>query len=55
MHGGGLSSRAGLPFGTWHTRFMEWLTAVGFVGTGKGVPTQAARDVAAFAAAAGGC
>ena len=25
-HGGGIGSRKGIPFGTWHLRFIEWAT-----------------------------
>ncbi len=28
-HGGGLHSRKGIPFGTWHLRFQEWLADLG--------------------------
>jgi hypothetical protein len=47
-HGGGLSHRRGIPFGGWMARFIDWLTDLGFLD-GVGVPTKAARDVAAFA------
>jgi len=28
-HGGGIKPRNGIPFGTWHIRFQEWLTDLG--------------------------
>ncbi|MEP6755670.1 MAG: alpha/beta hydrolase [Chthonomonadales bacterium] len=28
-HGGAISARKGIPFGTWHIRFLEWLTDLG--------------------------
>jgi acetyl esterase/lipase len=28
-HGGGIRSRNGIPFGTWHIRFQEWLADLG--------------------------
>jgi endo-1,4-beta-xylanase len=28
-HGGGIRSRNGIPFGTWHLRFQEWLADLG--------------------------
>lgn len=30
-HGGGIRSRNGIPFGTWHIRFQEWLTDLGMM------------------------
>ena len=47
-HGGGLSTRGGIPFGTWTDRYAEWLKDLGFLGK-SGVPTKAATDVAAYA------
>lgn len=29
-HGNGIKPRGGIPFGTWHYRFVEWLTDLGF-------------------------
>lgn len=35
-HGGGIGPRKGIPFGTWHLRFMEWSKDQGFMtSTGK--------------------
>ena len=38
-HGGGIKPRDGIPFGTWHTRFQEWLADLGMlkVATGAGL------------------
>ena len=30
-HGGGIKPRAGIPFGTWHHRFGEWLGDIGML------------------------
>jgi len=30
-HGGGIRSRNGIPFGTWHIRFQEWLADLGML------------------------
>ncbi len=30
-HGGGIRSRNGIPFGTWHVRFQEWLADLGML------------------------
>lgn len=30
-HGGGIKSRNGIPFGTWHIRFQEWLADLGLL------------------------
>jgi sugar phosphate isomerase/epimerase/acetyl esterase/lipase len=38
-HGGGIRSRDGIPFGTWHHRFQEWLADLGLLNqhpTGTG-------------------
>jgi endo-1,4-beta-xylanase len=32
-HGGGISLRKGIPFGTWHIRFQEWLADLGLLKT----------------------
>jgi len=45
-HGGGLTDRNGIPFGTWQYRFIEWCRDLGFLQK-PGVETKAARDVAA--------
>jgi endo-1,4-beta-xylanase len=47
VHGGGFKDRDGIPFGTWHERFIEWFRDLGFLGK-PGVETRAERDVAAF-------
>jgi acetyl esterase/lipase len=47
-HGGAVSPRDGIPFGTWQDRFIDWLRDLGFLEQ-PGVETKAARDVAAFA------
>lgn len=46
---GGLTDRGGIPFGTWHNRFIEWARDLGFLQK-PGVETKAAKDVAAYAA-----
>ena len=33
-HGGAISKRNGIPFGTWHVRFEEWLTDLGMLKPG---------------------
>ena len=30
-HGGGISPRKGIPFGTWHVRFIEWVKDLGLM------------------------
>jgi acetyl esterase/lipase len=30
-HGGGIRARNGIPFGTWHVRFQEWLSDLGML------------------------
>jgi hypothetical protein len=30
-HGGGITARKGIPFGTWHNRFVEWVTDLGLM------------------------
>jgi endo-1,4-beta-xylanase len=30
-HGGGIRDRNGIPFGTWHQRFREWLADLGML------------------------
>jgi acetyl esterase/lipase len=47
-HGGGLTARGGIPFGTWTDRYVEWFKDLGFLGK-PGQPTKAAADVEAFA------
>jgi endo-1,4-beta-xylanase len=47
-HGGAVSPRGGIPFGTWQDRFIEWFRDLGFLES-PGVETKAAREVAAYA------
>jgi endo-1,4-beta-xylanase len=47
-HGGGLTARGGIPFGTWTDRYIEWFKDLGFLEP-PGTPTKAAADVEAFA------
>jgi acetyl esterase/lipase len=47
VHGGGLTARGGIPFGTWTDRYIDWFKDLGFLGK-PGTPTKAAADVAAF-------
>ena len=47
-HGGGLTARGGIPFGTWTDRYIEWFKDLGFLEK-PGKPTKAAADVEAFA------
>jgi len=47
-HGGGLTARGGIPFGTWTDRYVDWFKDLGFLGK-PGQPTKAAADVEAFA------
>src|SRR4029077_4966829 len=46
-HGGGLTARGGIPFGTWTDRYVDWFKDLGFLGK-PGQPTKAAVDAAAF-------
>ena len=46
-HGGGLTDRGGIPFGTWTDRFVDWFKDLGFLEP-PGSPTKAAADVEAF-------
>ena len=48
-HGGGISDRGGIPYGTWPDRFVDWFRDLGFLGK-PGVTTKAAVDLAAFLA-----
>jgi hypothetical protein len=48
-HGGGLTERGGIPFGTWTNRYIDWFKDLGFLEK-PGTPTKAAKDVAEFAA-----
>src|SRR5262249_42238427 len=47
VHGGGLTDRHGIPFGTWQNRFIEWFRDLGFLDK-PGVETKAAKDLAAY-------
>jgi hypothetical protein len=47
-HGGGLTARGGIPFGTWTDRYLDWFRDLGFLAQ-PGTPTKAAADVEAFA------
>jgi hypothetical protein len=47
-HGGGLTARGGIPFGTWTNRYVDWFNDLGFLEK-PGKPTKAAADVEAFA------
>ncbi|GAB5561374.1 MAG: alpha/beta hydrolase [Synoicihabitans sp.] len=44
-HGGGISDRGGIPFGSWEDRFVDWIRDLGFLQN-PGLPTRAAHDVA---------
>ncbi len=48
VHAGGIKDRGGIPFGTWHYRFVDWFRDLGFLQA-SGVTTKAASDVAAYA------
>lgn len=45
---GGLTDRAGTPYGTWQFRFIDWFRDLGFLQK-PGVETKADADVAAYA------
>jgi len=47
-HGGGLTARGGIPFGTWTDRYIEWFKDLGFLEK-PGIPTKAAADVETYA------
>ena len=47
VHGGGLTARGGIPFGTWTDRYLDWFKDLGFLKE-LGKPTKAATDVEAF-------
>ncbi len=51
-HGGGLTDRGGIPFGTWTDRFVDWFKDLGFLEQ-PGTPTKAAADVEASAKKSG--
>ena len=48
-HGGGLTERGGIPFGTWTDRYVDWFKDLGFLEP-LGVATKAAAHVESFAA-----
>jgi endo-1,4-beta-xylanase len=41
-HGGGIRPRNGIPFGTWHQRFVEWITDLGMMKPAGGPSASAA-------------
>jgi endo-1,4-beta-xylanase len=47
-HGGAISPRDGIPFGTWQDRFIEWFRDLGFLEP-PGAETKAAKESAAYA------
>ncbi|MGA3187370.1 MAG: alpha/beta hydrolase [Bryobacteraceae bacterium] len=47
VHGGGMTYRNGIPFGTWQIRFIDWFRDLGFLEK-SGLETKAARDIAAY-------
>jgi endo-1,4-beta-xylanase len=47
-HGGAVSPRGGIPFGTWQDRFIDWFRDLGFLDQ-PGTETKAAQEVAAYA------
>jgi len=49
VHGGSMTDRSGIPFGTWQLRFIDWFRDLGFLEK-PGVETKAAKDVANFVA-----
>jgi hypothetical protein len=44
---GGLTTRNGIPFGTWQDRFVDWFRDLGFLQK-PGIETKAALDVAEY-------
>ena len=46
-HADGLKDRGGIPYGTWHDRYIDWMRDLGFLQQ-PGIETKAAKDVAAF-------
>lgn len=40
-HGGGIKDRKGIPFGTWHLRFQEWLADLGMLKLDAAGPAAA--------------
>jgi endo-1,4-beta-xylanase len=47
VHGGGMTNRNGIPFGTWQNRFIDWFRDLGFLEK-PGVETKAAKDIAVY-------
>ncbi|HEY3901296.1 MAG TPA: alpha/beta hydrolase [Chthoniobacter sp.] len=47
-HGGAISAREGIPFGTWQDRFIDWIRDLGFLDA-PGTETKAAQESAAYA------
>ena len=43
-HGGALSDRGGIPFGTWQFRYIDWFRDLGFLKK-PGLTTKAAADI----------
>ena len=43
----GLTTKNGIPYGTWQDRFIDWFRDLGFLQK-PGVETKASRDIAAF-------
>jgi hypothetical protein len=41
-HGGGIGVRKGIPFGTWHQRFVEWAADLGMMKRAEPAPAAAA-------------
>ena len=46
-HGGGLTDRNNMPFGTWQYRYIDWFRDLGFLQK-PGVETKAAKDIVAY-------
>ena len=46
-HGGGMTDRGSIPFGTWQNRFIDWFRDLGFLQK-SGIQTNAAKDTATF-------
>lgn len=46
-HGGAVSPRGGIPFGTWQDRFLEWFRDLGFLDA-PGTETKAAKECTAY-------
>ena len=39
-HAGGIGARKGIPFGTWHLRFIDWAKDLGFMTAGPAVSSK---------------